>query len=102
MHFNLTSCSFKTHLYLFSLILIYVVYLGYCSKVHAHHPTSNYGLQAAAPQNSFEIDGQFASYPKTIDGYGGSWWLTDIRTEYRVFKPFSVALNIPYALVQTK
>ncbi|MEE2789287.1 MAG: hypothetical protein VX589_18260 [Myxococcota bacterium] len=65
----------------------------------AHHPTSAFGLSAAAPQSMVELESRWAKYPTALDGRGGSWVSSALRIEYAFSERLSLAANLPFARV---
>lgn len=63
----------------------------------AHHPSSPYGVSSAAPQSLLELDTRLGSYGRALDGVGGRWWQSSLRTEVAVLERLSVMGSLPYA-----
>ena len=82
-----------------SLMMLISSYSYTLQSAWGHHPTSGYGLNAAAPQTFLELDTQLARYPMEIDGFGGGWQSFTLRGEWMASSNLSMAGNLPLVRV---
>ena len=77
--------------------LSFLIGLCFVPPAWAHHPTSSFGLSAAAPQSMVELESQWAQYPKQLDNRGGQYTRVSLRLEYAFTERFSAAASLPFA-----